>query len=57
MEHGLIRRRTFEVLLTQLETVAVHQGLIGRILIICAPQRGSGHSRNPAPSPRQAVIR
>lgn len=32
MKSGLIRRNTFEVLLTQLETVAVHQGLFGRML-------------------------
>lgn len=32
MKHGLIRRRTFEVLLHQLESVSVAQGLCGRIL-------------------------
>lgn len=32
MKEGLIRRSTFEVQLHQLETVGVHQGLIGRML-------------------------
>lgn len=32
MKHGLIRRKTFEVLLHQLESVSVAQGIYGRIL-------------------------